>query len=210
MHILIDVISTLVQIVIHLYVLAILIRFLLQVVRADFYNPLSQALVKLTNPALIPLRKVIPGFAGIDTASLVLAFVVLAAGICLIPLLHGAPPPGILKVISWSILGILAIFLRIYFLCLLLVVILSWVAPQSMHPGAVLAHQIVDPLISRVRRIIPPIGVIDLSVFFILIAIFIIKNKVLLAVAALMPLYERVPPEAAGQIYQNLKLLLAL
>ena len=198
MHILIDVISTLVQIVIHLYVLAIMIRFLLQLVRADFYNPLSQALVKVTNPALTPLRKVIPGFAGIDVASLVLAFVVLAAGICLIPLLHGAPAPGIAKVISWSMLGLFAITLRIYFLCLILIVILSWVAPQSMHPGAVLAHQIVDPLVTRVRRVIPPIGVIDLSVFFILIAIFIIQDKVLWSLAVSL------------QIYKDLALLLAL
>ena len=68
-----EIVGYLLQTLLSLYLIAMLLRFLLQVVRADFYNPISQFLVKITNPVVVPLRRVIPGFGGIDIASLLLA-----------------------------------------------------------------------------------------------------------------------------------------
>lgn len=158
-----------------LYMLAILLRFLLQIARADFYNPICQAIVKVTNPALRPLRRIIPGFAGIDVSALLLALVVQATVICLILLLHSFQLPNILLLLGWALIGMLSLTLNIYFFALIVVIILSWVAPHSHNPLAILIQQLVEPIMKPVRRLIPAIGGLDLSPIFIFIAINLLK-----------------------------------
>lgn len=161
----------LVQTIASLYILAIMLRFLLQIARADFYNPLSQAIVKLTDPALRPLRRMIPGVAGIDLASLVLALVVQVAVICLIFLLNGQSVPNFLLVLPWACLGLVSLVLNIYFFALIIVIVLSWIAPHSHSPASVLVQQLTEPVMRPARKLIPPIGGLDLSPIFIFIAI---------------------------------------
>ena len=158
-----------------LYMLAILLRFLLQIARADFYNPICQAIVKVTNPALRPLRRIIPGFAGIDVSALLLALVVQTTVICLILLLHSFQLPNILLLLGWALIGMLSLTLNIYFFALIVVIILSWVAPHSHNPLAILIQQLVEPIMKPVRRLIPAIGGLDLSPIFIFIAINLLK-----------------------------------
>jgi YggT family protein len=170
-----------------LYLLVVVLRFLLQLVRADFYNPVSQFIVKATNPPLIPLRKMIPGWGGIDIASLVLALLVQAIAIVLILLLNGVQPP--LQVALWAGIGVLSLLLKIYFWGLLITVIASWIAPNSYNPVLILINQILEPAIKPIRKILPDMGGIDLSpiVAFLLIQvseILIIKG---LAQASGMP-----------------------
>ena len=110
-----------------LVLLVIVLRFLLQLVRADFYNPMSQMIVKFTNPLLIPLRRIIPGFGGLDVASLVLA---LAAQYLLIVLVlmiagFGMNLPFV-AMIGWAAVGLGSLLLNIYFWGLLIVIIASW------------------------------------------------------------------------------------
>jgi YggT family protein len=169
----------LVQTVFGLYLLAILLRFLLQIARADFYNPICQMIVKITNPALRPLRRIIPGLGGLDVSALVLALIVQATGIFLILMLHGYGLPNILLVLAWSLTGMLALVLNIYFFTLIAVIILSWVAPQTRHPAALLIFQLVEPVMRPMRRIIPSLGGLDLSPIFIFIAINLIKILVI-------------------------------
>ncbi len=171
-----------------LYILTILLRFLLQTVRADFYNPISQAIVKITDPALKPLRRIIPGFGGIDLASLFLALIVQTAAICLIALLLGGQIPNLLLVIGWSLVGIMSMVLNIYFFAIIVVIILSWVAPNSHNPAAVLIYQITEPVMRRARSIIPPIGGLDISPIFIFIGINILKILVIGNLAAALAL----------------------
>lgn len=171
-----------------LYILAILLRFLLQVARADFYNPLSQAIVKITDPALRPLRRVIPGFGGIDLSSLVLALIVQIAAICLVYLLLGNSVPNFILVLAWSCVGLMGMILNIYFFALIIVIILSWIAPHSYNPGAVLIHQITEPIMRPARNLIPPIGGLDLSPIFIFIAINLIEILVIDRLAAALNL----------------------
>lgn len=172
-----------------LYILAILLRFLLQVARADFYNPLSQAIIKVTDPGIRPLRRVIPGFGGIDMSALLLALLVQVAAICLVFLLVGQSVPNFLFVLGWSVIGLMAMVLKIYFFALIVMIILSWIAPQSYNPGAVLVHQLTDPITRQARNIIPAIGGLDLSPIFIFILINVLEILVIqqLAQALRMP-----------------------
>jgi YggT family protein len=154
-----------------LYLLIVILRFLLQLVRADFYNPISQFIVKATNPLLLPLRKVVPGFGGIDLASLVLALLLQTIAIVLILLLNGIQPP--LQVVMWAAIGIISLVLKVYFWGLLITVIASWIAPNSYNPALILINQILEPAIKPIRKMMPDMGGIDISpiVVFLLIQV---------------------------------------
>jgi YggT family protein len=170
-----------------LYLLVVVLRFLLQLVRADFYNPVSQFLVKATNPLLIPLRKFIPGWGGIDIASLVLALLIQAIAIVLILLLNGIQPP--LQVALWAAIGVLSLLLKIYFWGLLITVIASWIAPGSYNPVLILINQILEPAIKPIRKIMPDMGGIDLSPIIAFLLIQVLEILVIkgLAQASGMP-----------------------
>lgn len=161
-----------------LYIMAVLVRFLLQLVRADFYNPISQAIVKITSPLLNPLRKIIPGYGGIDMASLVLALVLQILLIYALFMVAGAPvaqlPFPAILVRSLVELGLE--LLNIYMFSLIVIAIASWVAPNSYNPGLMLLHQITEPLSSRIRKVIPPLGGLDFSLMVLVIIIVTLKN----------------------------------
>lgn len=168
-----------------LYVLVILLRFVLQMVRADFYNPLSQFTVRATQPLLKPLRRVIPGFGGIDLAALALALLVQLLLMMLVAVIAGANPLLALgQLLVWAMISLTSLFLKIFFFALILNVILSWVAPHSHNPGALLANQICEPLLAPIRRILPNLGGLDLSPIFAFIAIHLIDRFVLMTLAA--------------------------
>lgn len=162
-----------------LYLLAVLLRFLLQAVRADFYNPVSQAIVKVTAPALLPFRRVIPGYRGIDFASLVLALVLNSAFTALLIAVAGFSLPGIGFIVSWAFVGLMSFVLKIYFWSLIISIVASFVAPFSGNPILLVVYQVLEPLYSRIRRIIPPMGGLDLSPIFIFLAIQVIEIMVI-------------------------------
>lgn len=170
-----EILVYLVQTALTLYLLAILLRFLLQVARADFYNPISQFLVKITNPLVIPLRKVIPGLGGFDLSTLLLALVLQMAGIVFLLVLYGIaiPNPGLLLV--WSVLGVIGLLVNVYFFALLAMIILSWVAPGSKNPALYLLFQITEPVMAPFRKVLPPMGGLDLSPILVFILINIIQ-----------------------------------
>ncbi|WP_372876378.1 YggT family protein [Pseudomonas sp.] len=146
-----------------LYLLIVLLRFILQLVKADFYNPLSQFIVRATHPLLKPLRKVIPSFAGLDLASLVLAILVQLVLMALVLMLMGYGLDNPLQLLVWSIIGVTALFIKVFFFALIISVILSWVAQGSHNPAAELINQICEPLLAPIRRILPSLGGLDLS-----------------------------------------------
>lgn len=159
---------------VNLYVLVILLRFLLQVVKADFYNPVSQFIVKATNPLLVPLRRLIPGVGGIDLSSLLLAWVIQLVGMGIVyTLLTGGQFPPILHLCAWAVLAIVQTVLNIYLFSILIIVILSWIAPQSYNPAVLLLHQLTGPVLSKIRKVMPDMGMLDLSpiVAFLLIQV---------------------------------------
>ena len=170
-----EIFGYLVQTLLSLYLLAMLLRFLLQLARADFYNPICQFLVKVTNPLVIPLRRVIPGFAGLDMASLLLALLLQLAGIVALLLINGLGLPNILLLLAWSALGVVGLLVNIYFFALLAMIILSWVAPGSRHPAIYLLFQITEPVMAPFRKMLPAMGGMDFSPILVFILINVIQ-----------------------------------
>ncbi|WP_434679153.1 YggT family protein [Pseudomonas sp. R1-18] len=146
-----------------LYLLIILLRFVLQLVRANFYNPLCQFAVRATQPLLKPLRRIIPSLFGLDMSSLVLAIIVQMILMALTLLLSYGTTGDPLQLLLWAIIGVTALFLKIFFFALIVSVILSWVAPGSHNPGAELVNQICEPLLAPLRRVLPNLGGLDIS-----------------------------------------------
>ncbi|BFM05268.1 YggT family protein [Halioxenophilus aromaticivorans] len=168
-------IATLViQTVASIYLFFVVIRFLLQLARADFYNPISQAVVKATNPVLIPLRKIIPGLFGIDMAALVLAVIVGFVAIELNALAAAQTIINPARALFWAIIGVLKLATMIVFVGLIITIIVSWVAPYSSHPALTLLNQLMEPVRAPFARIIPPMGGLDLSPIFIFLTVQVI------------------------------------
>jgi YggT family protein len=172
-----------------LYLLIVLLRFVLQLVRANFYNPLCQFIVKATQPLLKPLRRIIPSVFGLDMSSLVLAILVQLALMALTLLLTYGTTGNPLQLFIWSIIGVTALLLKIFFFALIISVILSWVAPGSHNPGAELVNQICEPALAPFRKILPNLGGLDLSPIFAFLALKLIDMLVInnLAAMTMMP-----------------------
>jgi len=145
-----------------MYILIVMLRFLLQLVRGDFYNPVSQFLVKATSPVLVPLRRVIPGLFGIDFASVLLLLVLQITQIVLVGLIKGyAFQP--LGLVVMSIAELASLTLNIFFFSILIQVILSWVNPGTYNPVTSLLYGLNEPLLRPARRLIPPVSGFDFS-----------------------------------------------
>lgn len=178
-----------------LYLLIVLLRFILQLVRADFYNPLSQFVVKATKPLLNPLRKVIPGFGGLDLASLVLAILVQLLLMILTLLLLGYGVVGlILPLLIWAVIGVTSLFLKVFYFALIVSVILSWVAPGSYNPAAQLINQICEPFLMPFRRLLPNLGGLDISPIFAFIALNLVDMLVIKNLAAMSHMPQLLSP----------------
>lgn len=171
-----------------LYLLIVLMRFILQLVRANFYNPLCQFVVKATQPLLKPLRRVIPSLFGLDMSSLVLALLLQILLFAVILMLNGYQALTLL-LLPWALIGVFSLFLKILFWSMIISVILSWVAPGSRSPGAELVALITEPVLAPFRRLIPNLGGLDISPIFAFIAIQLLQSWVIprLAFYAFMP-----------------------
>lgn len=163
-----------------LYLLAILLRFLLQLARADFYNPVSQAVVRVTDPMVRVFRTFVPGYRNIDFAALVLAFVVEGIAIYVLILLYGGGFPGVGFLVTWSVLGVVYFIINIYWYAIIASIIMSFVmlfsGNMNPHPILLLVWQLTDPVMAPFRKIIPPMGGLDFSPIFVFILLRFILN----------------------------------
>jgi YggT family protein len=166
----VNAVSYLIGTLIDLYIAAVLLRLLLQWVRADFYNPLCQFLIKLTNPALVPMRRVIPSIGRLDTASVVLMLALEIFGVWIISRI-GSNPLNLQQIVAFSAIKLLMTLLMTYFFLIIASVILSWLGRNLRHPVIPLVYQLTEPVLRPFRRVIPPIAGIDLSPLFALVAI---------------------------------------
>ena len=157
-----------------LYVLAVMLRLLLQWVKADFYNPVSQFVVKVTAPALRPLRRVIPGYAGIDLAAVFLMVMLKLIEWWLVLYLGGVNP-GLGGVLLLAIADLLGLLLNVFLIAILIQVILSWVSPGAYNPVVGLLYRLNEPLLAPARRVLPPISGMDLSPLLVLIGLQLLK-----------------------------------
>ncbi|SDS53211.1 YggT family protein [Pseudomonas fuscovaginae UPB0736] len=172
-----------------LYLLVVLLRFILQLVRANFYNPLCQFTVKATQPLLKPMRRVIPSLFGLDMSSLVLAIIVQMLLMAVILLLSYGMTGHIGYLLIWAIIGITSLFLKVFFFAMIISVILSWVAPSSQSPAAELVYQISEPVLAPFRKILPNLGGLDISPILAFLVIQLLQSYVIppLAVMSGMP-----------------------
>ena len=163
-----------------LYLLFVIARFLLQVAKADFYNPISQAVFKATDPMVRIFRNFIPGYRGIDFSSLILAFVVQFIAIPVTIFLYGGSIPSVSFIITWSFIGVINFIVLFYYYALIASIVMSFImmfsGNMNPHPILLLVWQITEPIMSPVRRIIPPMGGLDFSPIFIFLIIGLIRN----------------------------------
>jgi len=167
----------LIETVIGLYLLVVILRFLFQLLRADFYNPISQFVVNITNPPLRFLRRFVPGMWGIDLSSVVLAFCIALIKIYLIAAISGISLP-----ISAGILITIAELLKttvyIFMFVTIARAILSWFAQSHYHPLNRLLYSLSEPLLGPIRRILPPIGGLDLTPLALIILLTLVLKLI--------------------------------
>jgi YggT family protein len=154
-----------------LLTLAFLLRLLFQFVRANFRDPMADAIVRATNWLILPLRKVLPPIGKVDTATVVAVLIVASARTAVLLWLDGTGFGDPLMFLRITLVGLVDLTLRIYLFALLLYWLTSFVSPGGYAPGVRLLAQLCEPILKPVRRIIPPIGQIDFSVLWVSIAI---------------------------------------
>ncbi len=161
-----------------LYILVVMVRFLLQWVRADFYNPVSQMVVKLTNPALRPLRRIIPGWGGIDFAAVVLMVALQLLSLTIVLLFRGQGVP-LVTLLFWSLAELVSLAINVYLFAIIIQAIISWINPGVYNPVVGVLHSLTEPLLRPARRLLPPVSGFDFSPILVLIALQIIKMLLL-------------------------------
>jgi len=152
----------LIQAVLGLCAGVVVVRFLLQLLRADFYNPVSQLIVKLTSPVLNPLRHIIPGYGGVDIASILLAWGLKSIELALVLLVSGFSfnPLGPL---AWAWPELVGLVLTVFIVAIFVQALLSWLGPRGYNPADALLHALTRPILHPLQQIIPPVAGLDLS-----------------------------------------------
>lgn len=169
----------LVNTLVNIYLFLLMLRFLLQASRADYYNPLSQSVVKITQPVVGLFQGFLGPVAGrFDLATLAAGFALKVVSIIAIFMIIGVGMPPIPGLLIAGVAALANAILKIYFFAMIVMIILSWVAPNASHPGALLVMQLVEPIMAPVRKVIPSLGMIDLSPIVVFIAINLIDGLV--------------------------------
>lgn len=151
-----------------LYLLLLLLRFWLPWLRADFRNPIAQGILRFTSPIIVPLRRFLPSVNRLDTATILVAFVIQFLTLLLLVAIYGWSV-GPLPVAITAVIELVILSLNLFFFAILIRVILSWVAPNNYNPVTALLNSLSEPILRPFRRLIPPIGGFDISPIFAII-----------------------------------------
>ncbi len=160
----------LIDILFQLYAAVLLIRLLLQWVRADFYNPISQFIVKITNPLVKPLRRIVPGFGGIDLATLILAVLIIAIKVM-----------AVYQTLNPLVIGLLAtgqtlmLVISIFLYSIIIQAVLSWIHPDPHNPAVGLLNSLSWPVLKHFRKLIPPVSGMDISPILAIIVLMFVQ-----------------------------------
>lgn len=152
----------LIRVLSHLYLLLFLLRFIMQWIRADFYNPLAQFIVRATNPLVVPARRLIPASSGIDLPTLVL-LVLLEVIVTWLLLYVASAPATLIQFAEFVLLRLVSLTLSLYTWTILVYVILGWISPGGYHPLTMILAELNEPVLRPIRRLLPPISGLDLS-----------------------------------------------
>ena len=178
----------LVKLFFDIYILTLILRYLLTIVRVDSLNPLSALIIKVTNPILKPLRRTIPGYFGIDWASIISLFLVQAIEIILVALIITGGIPAFSGLTMLTIAYLLRTILYIYLFIIIIQVIISWINPNAYNPITTIMYQISEPILKPIRQFIPSSGGLDFSP---LVALIIINLLMILIISPLMDLGQK-------------------
>jgi YggT family protein len=174
----------LIQVLFGLYTAVVVVRFLLQLTRADFYNPVSQLIVKLTSPVLNPLRRIVPGYGGVDFASVLLAWGLKSLELALILLVSGFSFQA-LGPLLWAWPELIGLVFTIFIVAILIRAILSWLGPQGYNPAEALLRSLTRPVLHPIQRVVPPVSGLDLSPMVAIIGLMLLKMLLLPPLQAL-------------------------
>ncbi len=156
-------------------IFAFVLRLILKRVRAGFYNPLSQFIVKITNPLLKPLRRVIPGIGGIDMASIIVMLALQMLELFIIGMLKHYPAPDILGLLLYAGVDLLSLALYVFLFSIFILALLSWINPGQYNPVSHLLYQISEPIMRPMRRLLPPMSGLDLSPMLAMLGLWLLK-----------------------------------
>jgi len=176
-----QILNLLIGTVVHLFMMLLWLRYLLQLVQADFYNPVSQAVVRFTEPVLKPLRTALPRSRFHDWSALLVIVLLQLLSLTLLSLVNSGTtlPPQLL--LFQTVFDLLYGATEFFFWLLLVSVVLSWISPGH-HPVTVLIHQLAEPVLAPFRRLMPSMGGLDLSPIIAFLAIQVVQ--ILLRAAA--------------------------
>jgi len=164
-----------------LVVLVFLLRLLFQLARADYNNPVSQFIVTVTNPLLRPLRRFIPGWGGIDWSSVIVIVAIQALTVIIVALLQQGFELNFTAsaLILTTVYKLVSLLFNVYIFSIIILIILSWVAPGVYNPIAALLSSLTEPLMRPARRFIPAIGGLDFSAMGVLLVLYVLQMIVL-------------------------------
>jgi len=161
---------------------AFILRILMQLVRANFRNPVAEIITKITNPLVLPLRKVFPPIKKFDTASFIACLIISIIMVIVIVTLRGFVAPtellsDPLNLVWLALRNLLSLTLSLYWVLILFSILISWIQPGSHSPFTSLLHQLTEPLFAPIRRLIPPIGGLDITPIPILILLGALQQQ---------------------------------
>jgi len=167
-------IDFIVQAIANLYLLVLLLRLWLPVLRADFRNQLAQAILKITSPLVVPMRRIMPSLGRVDTATILVAFVIQYLTILLVLLIYGQSASFVPIAIT-AIVNLVFLSLRLFAFAIVIRVVLSWISPGGHNPATAIIATITEPVLRPFRRLVPPIGGLDISPIFAMILLFAVS-----------------------------------
>ncbi len=166
-----------------LYLFVMLLRLWLPWFGADFRNPIAQAILKLTSPVVVPVRRIVPPVGKLDTATVLVAFIIQYLTIVILLMIMGHSA-GFAAIAITTLVNLVLLSLRLFTFAIIVRVILSWIAPAGYNPALAIIHTLTDRILRPFQRIIPPLGGLDLSPLFAIVLLM----AVTIVVAGLKPL----------------------
>ncbi len=151
-----------------LYLLVMLLRLWLPLLRADFRNPLAQGILRMTSPLVVPLRRLLPSIGRLDTSTVLVTVGIQYLTLLVLLMIRGQMADTISLLIT-TFIELVILSLNLFFFVILIKIILSWVAPHTHNPATALLSTLAEPVLRPFRRIIPPIGGLDISPIFTII-----------------------------------------
>jgi YggT family protein len=151
-------------------------RFLLQACRVDFYNPISQSFIRVTDPLLKPLRAIIPGFRNLDIAAFLAAVLMNVLLIVILSGIAGQYAGNPLQLLATGVIQVTLLIIRIFWWSILIVIVASFIAPGSAHPALAMLQQITELLLAPARRLLPPMGGLDFSPILVFLLLGVIER----------------------------------